>query len=75
MKNIDPPTTASAIIRLAINDLTKVEKNKNYKIDMTEWHLKFENGPCYVCLAGSVMANTLKIDIDTYAGPAQGGRK
>ena len=57
------PQSASELIRIAIRDLKKVERNKRYKIDMNEWHAPnlSEKGNlrfCEVCFAGSVMAET-----------------
>lgn len=66
-KNIKLPEKQSALLRLAVKDAQVIEKNKNYKFDMGEWHLpKFDNtgkptGKCTVCLAGAVIANTLKV--------------
>jgi len=75
------PDKPSALIRLAIDDITKVEQMKTkYKIDMDTWHqpattvtdpndFNYEYSAnhdpkkrCAVCLAGSVMACTLKVD-------------
>lgn len=52
------PDKPSELIRLALNDLAKCEANPKYKIDMRVWHHS-RNGTCSVCLAGSVMAQTL----------------
>lgn len=52
------PDKPSALIRLALRDLEKCERSKKFTIDMSTW---FEpNGTCRVCLAGSVMAQSLK---------------
>lgn len=51
------PDTPSALIRLALLDLEKCEKSKRYEVNMGEWHTP--NGVCKVCLAGSVMAQTM----------------
>jgi len=53
------PDKPSELIRLALDDLKKCEKSKKYKIDMWKWHES--NGECAVCLAGAVMAQTLKV--------------
>ena len=55
------PDKPSKLLKLALNDLKKVEKDDNYRVDMDNWHNSME-GICYVCLAGAVMAKTLKID-------------
>src|SRR6266540_11023 len=62
MKNIKP----SELIRLAIKDLKTVESMPDkYAVDMGEWHFKVQGtymnmNRYYVCLAGSVMAISLK---------------
>ena len=55
------PNKPSSLIRLAVNDLNKVEKDKNYKVYMGDWHNPYSNakGLCEVCLAGSVLAKSL----------------
>jgi hypothetical protein len=59
----------SKAIRQAIRDLTRVEKSKNYIVDMTNWHEpigeQYEKGGkptalCSVCLAGAVMSRITK---------------
>ena len=56
----NPPTRMSEAIRMAVADLTAIEKTPGYEIDMSVWHAK-EDGACHVCFAGSVMANTLHL--------------
>lgn len=51
------PEKPSALIRLAVRDLEKAERARNYKVDMGTWHTP--NGKCRVCFAGAVMAGTL----------------
>lgn len=56
------PNKPSTLIRLAIADLEKIEKNSDYSIDMYDWHVSSDqthNGLCAVCLAGSVIACSL----------------
>lgn len=53
------PDKPSALIRLALKDLEKCERSRKYKIDMDYWYKP--NGKCKVCLAGSVMAQTMQI--------------
>lgn len=70
------PNKPSKLIRLALKDLEKVERQPDkYTINMSRWHIPpnefrdpqqddFRNAEerrtCSVCLAGSVMAGTLK---------------
>lgn len=63
------PTKPSALIRVALADLEKVEKSPAYEVNMNTWHLpRYSwNGDmvetCRVCLAGAVLAcnSNLKI--------------
>lgn len=57
MKNIKP----SELIRLALHDLEIVEKDPQYKVDMSVYH-KAEADKCFVCFAGAVMAVSLHAD-------------
>lgn len=61
------PNKLSALIRVAVKDLIAVEKKpKVYKIHMGLWHVPATSGmytgtrKCSVCLAGAVIAQTLK---------------
>lgn len=62
------PNKPSKLIELALKDLKKCEKSKKYKIDMLRWHT-FMRSKCYVCLSGSVIAQTLKIKPTIRAKP------
>ena len=56
------PETPSALIRLALDDLRKVERDPRYEVWMGYWHTGTghpERTRCCVCLAGAVMAGTL----------------
>lgn len=54
------PSLPSALIRLALSDLTKCEADPRYAINMGVWHdPHHEDRICHVCLAGAVMAKTL----------------
>lgn len=56
-----PPDKLSDLIRLALGDLRKCEESPNYRINMIYWHLNIpDESRCIVCLAGSVMAQTLQ---------------
>ena len=57
------PTRPSELIKLALSDLEKCEVDGEfYRVDMGRWHVFDEtDNVCYVCLAGSVMAQTLGI--------------
>lgn len=65
------PDKPSELIRLAIADLEKCEKDDRYEIDMYAWHQPDrDTGVCLVCLAGSVIASTLGGDRKTRLYPA-----
>lgn len=54
------PNKPSTLIRVALRDLIAVERNtKTYEVSMGTWHAA-DKGKCYVCLAGAVMAKSLK---------------
>jgi len=55
------PDKMSELIRVAIVDLEKVENlPEKYKVNMDIWHATLDQDEfCSVCLAGSVMAQTL----------------
>lgn len=67
MKNIKP----SELIKLAIKDLEIVESQPElYEIKMSEWHMcRTPDRKCWVCLAGAVMAVTLKVSPDVSTSP------
>ena len=70
MKNkITLPNKPSELIRLALHDLELCEKDKRYLIDMDDWHINDTSDLCCVCLAGSVMAKSLKANFYATLGP------
>ena len=65
------PDKPSALLTLAMKDLKKIEKSTHYEVFMEEWHEPSRGGRfCSVCLAGSVIANTLKSTKDKGLIPA-----
>ena len=64
-KQVDKlPNKPSELIRLAIKDLSAVEKLKEYKVDMHTWHEApndYNYYKCQVCFGGAVMARTMKV--------------
>ncbi len=50
----------SELLSVALKDLEKVEQTTNYVVNMDNWYTNIK-GNCAVCFAGSVMANTLKV--------------
>jgi hypothetical protein len=63
------PDKPSELIRVALRDLKEAEASPDYAVVMDEWHEPDSDGVCLVCLAGSVMAGTLKSDIDRKVFP------
>lgn len=63
------PDKPSALIRLALRDLAKVERSKNYRVHMSTWH-DGTGGVCAVCLAGAVMAKSLNCNRAEYLLPS-----
>lgn len=72
------PDLPSELLRLALSDLRKCEQDPTFRIDMGVWLLPagvntlFERSydQCSVCLAGSVMAQTLKHPLGLSGGPS-----
>ena len=62
------PNKPSDLLRLALNDLSKIEKSNGYNVNMAAWHTPALAAPatkkCQVCLAGAAMAKSLKGDFD-----------
>lgn len=72
------PDKLSELIRVALADLEKCEKDVKYKINMNVYHCGSHND-CHVCFAGVVMSQTLEAPIDVYLlpldfGPAVGNK-
>lgn len=55
-KSVKLPNKPSALIRLALRDLRRVEATPGMKVDMGSW--VYQNKVCHVCFAGSVMSKT-----------------
>jgi hypothetical protein len=62
------PEKPSALIRLALADLRKVEQDPQYEVDMEKWHHPGAQ-TCMVCLAGAVIAKSLAADPNTGSSP------
>ena len=67
------PNKPSELLTVALNDLIKTEKDPRYKVDMYTWHDPHlddnDDGHCFVCLAGSVIAQSLEASPLAYALP------
>lgn len=53
------PDHPADLIELAAEDLEKCERDPNYYINMARWHFPRGEDRCEVCLAGSVLAQSL----------------
>lgn len=62
------PEKASALIRVALKDLRKAEQSPRYVVDMGTWHEPLDN-KCEVCLGGSVICGTLKVEPTDMVSP------
>ncbi len=52
----------SSLLLIAVGDAQACNADKkNYVLDMSTWHDSYVTGPCYVCMAGAVMAKTLNV--------------
>lgn len=71
-KPVPLPDKPSDLIRLAMLDLAKVEADPFYKVDMSDWHNggRRNHPVCHVCLAGAVMARSLKTPFEADITPA-----
>lgn len=65
------PEFLSDLVELALNDLMVVEQDPEYRVNMKNWHTYIDDETvCEVCLAGSVMAKSLKISQDISCTPS-----
>lgn len=55
------PKKPSKLLRLVLEDISKVRKNPKYVLDMGTWHF-FMGGKCHVCFAGAVISQSLKMN-------------
>jgi hypothetical protein len=67
------PKKLSACVKLALEDLAKVERSKRYEVHMGYFHepdtFEFGNDKCVVCFAGAVMAKSLGTSPDRCVVP------
>lgn len=72
------PDKPSALIRLAIADMKSCAEDSDYELNMNQWHLPSYRGSlsegnavdvCKVCMAGAVMAKSLKVNSSREATP------
>jgi len=67
------PSDLACLIKVAHDDLVACERDPRYVINMSRWHEPRADGKCLVCLAGAVMAKTMKIPVDLCFGFGLGG--
>lgn len=67
------PDLPSELLKVAMDDFEKVERDSRYVISMASWHKprsKNQSGvECAVCFAGAVMAETCKMPTDEIFDP------
>lgn len=74
IKNTALPRKPSKLIRLALADLTRVERSKKYVVDMDHFHFPNfdpDRVTCSVCFAGAVMAKTLDANPKIFHLPSE----
>lgn len=72
MKTKKLPNKPSALIRVALADLAKVERSKKYVVNMDTYHSPYRDpGKCSVCFAGAVMAQTLGASSEEWWTPEE----
>ena len=86
-KDFALPTKLSALLRLAVKDAQKAEKDPKYNLDMEVWHSPvtasqanafpglLEQGTCTICMAGAVIAKTMQEPIDKFLDPGDYSRR
>ena len=62
------PDTMSGLLETAINDARRLDPN-SYRPRSSEWHTATEEGPCEICLAGSLIAGTFNSSPNTNMKP------
>lgn len=65
------PDDPGELLNLALDDLEACEQDPAYEIDMWVWHVpsRLGSGLCYVCLAGSVIAQHSDASISKSLSP------
>jgi hypothetical protein len=61
VKTLNHIKTLTQLLEVAKEDVNKVMMSSDYVLDVDKWHAPQKKGPCLVCIAGAVMANTLEI--------------
>lgn len=68
------PNKLSALLRIAVQDAQKCEAlPAEYELRMSYWHSPRTDGPCQVCMAGAVMAQSLGFERNRFikSGPLE----
>lgn len=64
------PNKPSELTRVALRDLSRVERSKAYQVNFGYWHKPDTDiGKCLVCFSGAVIAKTLNTPIDLSVHP------
>ena len=65
------PNNLIDLLKIAVKDLKKCKADPKYNIEMGLWHEPERNGKCSVCIAGAIIAKTLKTNIAEEKSPHQ----
>lgn len=64
----------SNLIKLALKDLRKCEKDPRYVVNMNAWHWPNRKRKCEICLAGAIMSQTKGCPIKQDTTPVDFGK-
>ena len=70
MNNLDQVINLEQLINVGYFDLGSMLDDGNYTLNVSEWHEPQANGLCAACVAGAVIAKTLKSDITASLTPS-----
>ena len=69
-----PPKRLHTLLTMALDDLSAIERDKRYQVNMFYWHRPIrhldEKRMCQVCLGGAVMARRVGLNLDCEATPS-----
>jgi len=58
------PPPGAKLLKVALDDMALIMKKDGYIMNAAKWHMPDKEG-CHVCLAGAVIAGTLKVSQQT----------
>ena len=69
MRSLNHLTNLADLLTLAVEDMEAIKANPDYIFNTSVWHSPTKD-KCIACVAGSIMANTLKAPISVFLSPA-----